>query len=124
MTCSFHKYGDFFPGTGDIKDIGTDGGKYYSVNVPLDEGMDDSTFQYVFRPVIQKIMERFDPGAVVLQCGADSLTGDRLGVFNLTLNNSLSLSSFSLSNFLVTKIFFIILILLIYKVSVLPLTNR
>ena len=23
--------------------------------------------------------------AVVLQCGADSLTGDRLGVFNLTL---------------------------------------
>ena len=85
MTCSFHKYGDFFPGTGDIKDIGTDGGKYYSVNVPLDEGMDDSTFQYVFRPVIQKIMERFDPGAVVLQCGADSLTGDRLGVFNLTL---------------------------------------
>ena len=85
MTCSFHKYGDFFPGTGDIKDIGTDSGKYYSVNVPLDEGMDDDSFQYIFRPVIASIMERFDPGAVVLQCGADSLTGDRLGVFNLTL---------------------------------------
>ena len=27
----------------------------------------------------------YRPGAVVLQCGADSLTGDRLGVFNLTL---------------------------------------
>lgn len=22
MTLSFHKYGDFFPGTGDIKDVG------------------------------------------------------------------------------------------------------
>ena len=28
---------------------------------------------------------RYRPGAIVLQCGADSLTGDRLGCFNLTL---------------------------------------
>jgi len=32
-----------------------------------------------------KIMETFQPGAVVLQCGADSLAGDRLGCFNLSL---------------------------------------
>ena len=31
-------------------------------------------------------METYKPGAIVLQCGADSLTGDRLGCFNLTLN--------------------------------------
>jgi histone deacetylase 1/2 len=30
-------------------------------------------------------MEVFQPGAVVLQCGADSLTGDRLGCFNLSV---------------------------------------
>lgn len=30
-------------------------------------------------------MEVFNPGAVVLQCGADSLTGDRLGCFNVTI---------------------------------------
>lgn len=30
-------------------------------------------------------MEVFQPGAVVLQCGADSLSGDRLGCFNLSL---------------------------------------
>ena len=30
-------------------------------------------------------METYQPSAVVLQCGADSLTGDRLGCFNLTL---------------------------------------
>jgi histone deacetylase 1/2 len=39
----------------------------------------------VFQPVLSKIMEVFQPGAVVLQCGADSLTGDRLGCFNLSL---------------------------------------
>lgn len=30
-------------------------------------------------------METFRPGAVVLQMGADSLSGDKLGGFNLTL---------------------------------------
>lgn len=34
------------------------------------------------------VMDRFQPGAVVLQCGADSLAGDRLGCFNLTLNGT------------------------------------
>jgi histone deacetylase 1/2 len=85
MTCSFHKYGDFFPGTGAITDLGAKKGKYYSVNFPLKEGMDDSSYQSVFEPVIEKIMEVYKPTAIVLQCGADSLTGDRLGCFNLTL---------------------------------------
>lgn len=39
----------------------------------------------IHNTVIGKIMEVFAPGAVVLQCGADSLSGDRLGCFNLSL---------------------------------------
>mmetsp|Transcript_16605 Transcript_16605/g.30441 ORF Transcript_16605/g.30441 Transcript_16605/m.30441 type:complete len:402 (-) Transcript_16605:1122-2327(-) len=85
MTCSFHRYGDFFPGTGDIKDTGSRKGSGYTVNFPLKEGIDDKDFFRVFKPVISKIMEVYKPGAVVLQCGADSLTGDRLGCFNLTV---------------------------------------
>lgn len=27
----------------------------------------------------------YQPSAIVLQCGADSLSGDRLGCFNLTI---------------------------------------
>lgn len=50
-------------------------GDNYAVNVPLHDGMDDESFQAVFRPVIGKIMEKFQPEAVVLQCGADSLSG-------------------------------------------------
>lgn len=85
MTVSFHKYGDFFPGTGDVKDIGAKSGKYYSVNFPLLEGIDDASYESIFKPVISKVMETYRPTAVVLQCGADSLTGDRLGCFNLSL---------------------------------------
>jgi histone deacetylase 1/2 len=39
---------------------------------------------------MSKVMETFQPGAVVLQCGADSLTGDRLGCFNLTVKGGKS----------------------------------
>jgi len=85
MTFSLHKYGDFFPGTGHIKDTGAKEGTGFSVNAPLTSGMTDKAYEGVFKPVMDKIMEVYRPGAIVLQCGADSLTGDRLGVFNLTL---------------------------------------
>ena len=130
MTVSFHKYGDyFFPGTGDFKDVGVKGGKYYSVNVPLRDGINDEAYKSVFVPVMQKVgqtrsqiqpaqtrggaagpaliahsralpcpacprpdthgpywqvMETYQPAALVLQCGSDSLAGDRLGCFNLS----------------------------------------
>ncbi|GFY86349.1 histone deacetylase 1 [Actinidia rufa] len=63
----------------------TDRGKYYSLNVPLDDGIDDESYQSLFKPIMGKVMEVFKPGAVVLQCGADSLSGDRLGCFNLSI---------------------------------------
>lgn len=85
MTASFHKFGDYFPGTGALDDIGAGPGKYYSVNFPLSEGVDDLSFELSFKPVMAEIMARFRPGAIVLQCGTDSLSGDRLGMFNLSV---------------------------------------
>ena len=87
MTVSFHKYGDFFfPGTGELADVGDGPGRGYSVNVPLRDGIDDATFMRIFRPVMTKAMEVFRPGAIVVQCGADSLASDRLGCFSLSLD--------------------------------------
>lgn len=37
--------------------------------------MDDESYESIFVPIISKVMETFQPSAVVLQCGADSLTG-------------------------------------------------
>ncbi|XP_027036585.1 histone deacetylase 1-like [Pocillopora damicornis] len=85
MTVSFHKYGEYFPGTGDLRDIGAGKGKYYAVNFPLRDGIDDESYEQIFNPVVSKVMEVYKPNAVVLQCGADSLAGDRLGCFNLSL---------------------------------------
>ena len=85
MTVSFHKYGEYFPGTGSVHDIGVGSGKNYSLNFPLLDGMDDHSFESIFRTIIARVMQSYKPGAVVLQCGADSLSGDRLGCFNLSL---------------------------------------
>ncbi|KAJ3299393.1 putative histone deacetylase 1-B [Borealophlyctis nickersoniae] len=85
MTVSFHKHGEYFPGTGDLHDIGFGKGKHYAVNFPLKDGIDDESYKSVFQPVMKHVMEWYRPGAVVLQCGADSLAGDRLGCFNLSM---------------------------------------
>jgi hypothetical protein len=167
---SFHKYGDFFPGTGALGDVGTGRGSGYTVNVPLREGMDSVSYRNIYEPVMTKVggaelaaraqeqapagpcshavavrcarlqrswglpaggasgapaawcpagpsatggwagagpgaappvtftsaaappplphgqvMEVYQPSAVVMCCGADSLSGDRLGCFNLSL---------------------------------------
>ncbi|KAE8331727.1 hypothetical protein BDV39DRAFT_168469 [Aspergillus sergii] len=85
MTVSFHKYGEYFPGTGELRDIGVGQGKYYAVNFPLRDGIDDVSYKSIFEPVIKSVMEWYRPEAVVLQCGGDSLSGDRLGCFNLSM---------------------------------------
>lgn len=105
MTCSFHKFGEYFPGTGTQEDKGRGKGRGYAINVPLKDGITDESFRSIFEPVcpslifgrtkkrmrvlvqvIAKILDVFQPSAVVLQCGADSLSGDKLGCFNLTMN--------------------------------------
>jgi histone deacetylase 1/2 len=85
MTTSFHQWGDFFPGSGAAEDIGVDEGKYCAVNVPLMRGLDDQAFEQCFKPIIDKIFQTFAPSAVVMCCGADSISGDRIGCWNLSL---------------------------------------
>jgi acetoin utilization deacetylase AcuC-like enzyme len=79
-------------------------GKGYSVNVPLRDGINDQSFHSIFKPVstslhienqtdgqvMQHIIDWYRPGAIVLQMGADSLAGDKLGGFNLTLDGKLA----------------------------------
>ena len=54
MTVSFHKYGEYFPGTGDLRDIGAGKGKYYAVNFPMRDGIEDESYQNTFVPIISK----------------------------------------------------------------------
>ncbi|CAL1699873.1 unnamed protein product [Somion occarium] len=67
MTCSFHKFGEYFPGTGTQDDKGRGEGRGYALNVPFKDGLGDDSLK-------------------ILQCGADSVAGDKLGCFNVTMN--------------------------------------
>ncbi|KUF85241.1 Cysteine protease [Phytophthora nicotianae] len=56
-------------------DIGTKNGKYYAVNFPLLSGMNDESYESVFKPVIQKVMETFCPfGLPMLVLGGGGYT--------------------------------------------------
>lgn len=89
MTISFHKYHpeSFFPGTGGLTDNGpkseSNPGAHHALNVPLNDGITDDQYSELFRTVVSKAVETFQPEAIAMQCGADSLGGDRLGKFNL-----------------------------------------
>ena len=60
-------------------------GKYYSVNVPLKKGIDNDTYYELFKKVMDGVMSYYRPDALVIQCGADSLSKDRLGHLNLSM---------------------------------------
>jgi acetoin utilization deacetylase AcuC-like enzyme len=86
MTVSFHRYGDgFFPGTGDLLEVGCGEGKYFSLNVPLKENVNDQQFENVFTSIMEEVRNHYRPDVVVLQCGADALAWDRLGTHNTTI---------------------------------------
>ena len=97
-----------------MKDIGAHEGKYYAVNIPLRDGIDDESYRSLFKPIIAKVsttpsmpianihlkmVEVYQPGVIVLQCGADSLAGDRLGCFNLSLEGTATTTCIATSIF-------------------------
>ncbi|XP_044178345.1 histone deacetylase 8-like isoform X1 [Acropora millepora] len=85
MSVSFHKFSPgFFPGTGSHLDVGEGKGKYYTVNVPLKDGIADNLFVRIFSRILSEVQLRFKPKAVVCQCGVDTLAGDPMASFNLT----------------------------------------
>ena len=51
MTYSLHKFGEFFPGTGQLSDRGRGQGRGYAVNIPLKDGVTDESYRSVFEPV-------------------------------------------------------------------------
>lgn len=49
FTLSFHKFEPgFYPGTGDINDIGMQDGTGYSCNLPLHAAYSDNTMEYAY----------------------------------------------------------------------------
>ncbi len=55
---------NFFPGTGKIEDNGSGLGSYFKVNVPLEEGCLDDTYDYIFKNIFERILATFRPDVI------------------------------------------------------------
>ncbi|XP_072126653.1 histone deacetylase 8 isoform X2 [Mobula birostris] len=71
-------------GTGDVTDIGMGKGRYYTVNVPLQDGIQDNRYYHICESVLKEVYVSFNPEAVVCQLGADTMAGDPMCSFNMT----------------------------------------
>lgn len=62
-------------------------GAHHGLNVPLRDGINDVQWEALFADIVGPVIDSYDPRAIVLQCGADSLGGDRLGNFNINIKS-------------------------------------
>jgi acetoin utilization protein AcuC len=66
---------------GRITDTGDAG---YSVNLPLPKGTHDAEYRLCFATLWPRLLERFQPEALVVQAGTDTLAHDPVGKFQLS----------------------------------------
>jgi histone deacetylase 4/5 len=74
-----HDDGNFFPGTGDPCEVGSEDGIGYNVNLAWSGGIDpplgDAEYLSAFRSLVMPIARDFDPELVVVACGFDAAAG-------------------------------------------------
>ncbi|XP_055613935.1 histone deacetylase 8-like [Uranotaenia lowii] len=105
MTLSFHLHEPgYFPGSGNISEIGLGLGKGYTVNAPYKRDICGEVFTKYFENVSTKVWESFQPNVCIIQCGADVIAGDHLGGTNL-LPSDLSSCIRTLLKWNIPKIF-------------------
>ena len=83
LFCSVHQF-PFYPGTGQIDEIGDLDGTGYSVNMPIPAGSSDQVYQYLLREVILPVAEEFQPDCIVISAGQDNHFSDPLTGLALT----------------------------------------
>lgn len=82
LTCSIHETGrTLFPATGFVDETGP---CWTSVNVPLEPETTGDVWLAAFEGGILPALERFAPGAIVLQMGTDPHFSDPLGHLRVT----------------------------------------
>src|SRR5436190_17371283 len=80
---SMHRF-PFYPGTGAINEIGIDEGKGYTKNIPLQGGEGDAAFLGATEDEIVRIIDDYQPNAILLSSGFDAHRRDPLGGMRVT----------------------------------------
>ena len=82
---STHQY-PFYPGTGSIREIGSGEAEGTIVNIPLQAGVGDEGFKFVYEKVVIPSLERFKPDLILFSAGYDAHWDDPLANLNLSLS--------------------------------------
>jgi acetoin utilization deacetylase AcuC-like enzyme len=80
---STHQF-PFYPGTGDVDEIGEGDGAGYTVNVPLAAGGGDAVYAAAFDRVILPVLEAYAPELVLVSAGFDGSARDPLAQMQLS----------------------------------------
>jgi acetoin utilization deacetylase AcuC-like enzyme len=81
---STHQY-PYYPGSGDVREIGAGAGSGYTVNVPLPAGAGDQGFARAYDEVLTAASERFQPDLILVSSGYDAHWDDPLAGLRLSL---------------------------------------
>ena len=74
---SAHQY-PFYPGTGEITELGEGQGEGFTVNFPLHAGAGNSFYRALFSDLVLPIIRQFDPQLILVSAGYDAHQNDPL----------------------------------------------
>jgi acetoin utilization deacetylase AcuC-like enzyme len=80
---STHQF-PFYPGTGDVDEVGEGDGHGYTVNVPLSAGGDDAVYADAFERVVIPVLASYAPQLVLVSAGFDASARDPLAQMQLS----------------------------------------
>jgi acetoin utilization deacetylase AcuC-like enzyme len=80
---SWHR-APFYPGTGEVEEIGAGAGAGFTLNIPLPLGADDGLYLASLQRLALPAVQRFAPDVVVFSAGFDQMEGDLLGGMDLS----------------------------------------
>jgi acetoin utilization deacetylase AcuC-like enzyme len=75
---SSHQY-PFYPGTGDLDEVGEGEGRGFTVNLPMPAGMGDGDYRRAYREIVEPIGRAFDPELLLVSVGFDPHRDDPIG---------------------------------------------
>ncbi len=78
LVVSLHQH-PLYPGTGAVRELGSNDGVGFTVNVPLPGGLGDEAYLDVFATIVEPVVTQFDPDLVMVAAGFDAHVDDPLG---------------------------------------------
>lgn len=89
---STHQY-PFYPGTGEIEEVGVGEGEGATVNVPLPAWCGDREYLHVFQQILSPIAYRFRPQIIMVSAGYDPHWADQISLMQLSTTGFAQMAS-------------------------------